>query len=404
MTERRLTRIAAELSRISTEPSAVDATQWADERLAIVPPHRWPLVVADDSRFHHRVIARHLLTRASTLHDEKGKTSDALRAAETASTIFDILAAARPDDASLALDRAEALKEQAKYLIWLSAYELALDTIESGEMLIASIDTREAEILRARLLFTRAIVYGDEDVCRYDDALALLDRARAVFVRLGEVKRRMAVDRMRANVLILSGRIESARTLLMSLLVPVEVMSDRVEYARLLQSLATCAVLLGDAAEAISYAQRARMIHDETGNAVEAAKVVWAIGRAKEIERDYESAAQAFDQAAATFARSNLLDFWIRVRLDFVHSKLAADANADVRVLCESVAATSAALDQRDANRRRHATAEACDYLRRLASRNEMTADAVRYVRAFLEENAVRPPRSFMPAEPELPM
>jgi hypothetical protein len=163
-------------------------------------------------------------------------------------------------------------------------------------------------------------------------------------------------------------------------------------------------MLQGNAAEAISYAHRARAIHAEHGNAVEAARAEWAIGRAKEVGLDYAGAARSFDEAAATFAHSNLLDLWIRVRLDFVHSKLAADKNADVRVLCESIATTSIALDQRDANRRRHATAEACDYLRRLASRNAVTADAVGYVRAFVDEIAERPPRAFVPAEPEMPM
>jgi tetratricopeptide (TPR) repeat protein len=403
VTERRLTRIAAELSRASAEPAAVDAAQWADDQLAIVPLHRWPIVVADDSRFHHRVIARHLLTRASTLHDQKGRTRDALRAAETASTIFGILGAARPDDASLALDRAEALKEQAVYWTELSGYQMALDAIESGEMLIASIESPEAELLRARLLFARAIVYGDEDVCRYDDALALLDRASETFDRLKHVERHLAVDRMRANVLILLRHLAPARELLMSLLTRIEAVGG-IEYAQLLQCVATCAILRGDAVEAVSYAERARAIHSEHENARDIARAQWVIGRAKEIELDYESAARSFDEAAAVFARLNMLDLWIRVRLDFVHSKLAADPNADVRVLCESIAAMSVALDQRDGNRRRHATAEACDYLRRLASTNAVSADTVGYIRAFVDEISERSPRTFVPAEPEIQM
>ena len=64
-----------------------------------------------------------------------------------------------------------------------------------------------------------------------------------------------------------------------------------------------------------------------------------------------------------------MLDLWVRVRLDSVHVALVNDSDADVGILCESIATTSIALDEKEAYRHWQSTAKALDYLRRLAMR-----------------------------------
>ena len=407
MTDRRrhITRLAAELARFASDEAVpADFERWTEERLATAPMHRWPLIVAADSRFHHRVIARHLSRRAMAVLAPEGKIREALRMAETASTILDILAAADPDDVGLAIMRAETLIDRATYLSWLAAYGTALDLIEQAEMLIATILIPDAELVRARLLFARAIVYSDPDICRYDDALALLNRAGDAFRLLEQPARRLAVERVRAAVLMALGQLEAARDLLFDLLIPTEA-ADPHDHARLMHEIAMCAMLRGNATEALHFGLLARAALMRFGNnPSEIGRADWTIGRTLEIAGDYEGAANALNRAAETFAHADLLDLWVRVRLDLVHVALIRDADADVRILCESIAATSIALDRRDANRRRQCTAEALDYLRRVAMRREVTADTVGFVRAYLDEIAIRPARRFIPAVPEQTM
>jgi len=402
---RRVTRLATELVRLGSDAELpADFERWTDERLATAPPHRWPVIVAGDSRFHHRVIARHLSRRAMAVLAECGNMRRALRMSETASTILDILATREPYDAALEIMRAEALVDRATYLTWLGGYAAALDAIESGEMFIASILTPDADLVRARLLFARAIVYSDPDVCRYDDALALLDRAGEAFKLLEQPARGLAVKRMKAAVLMALNHFESARVLLLGLLGATEAADSR-EHARLMHEIAMCAVLMGNAAEALRFGEIARTALMRFGNnPSEIGRADWTIGRALEITGDYAGATEALNRAAETFARADMLDLWVRVRLDYVHVALVRDSAADVRILCESIAATSIALDQKEANRRRQCTAEALDYLRRVAMRQAVTVDTVAFVRAYLDEIAIRPARRFVPAEPEQTM
>ena len=66
-----------------------------------------------------------------------------------------------------------------------------------------------------------------------------------------------------------------------------------------------------------------------------------------------------------------MLDEWVRVRLKAVEVTLARDPDADVRELCESIAATSISLDEGETSRSRRCTAEALEYLRALERENE---------------------------------
>jgi tetratricopeptide (TPR) repeat protein len=402
---RRVTRLAADLARLtSEEPAPADFERWTEERLATTPPDRWPMIALTDSRFHHRLIARYLSRRAMALFVPEGKIREALKISETASTILDILVIGEPDDAALTIMRAETYVDQATYLTWLAQYGGALDTIELAEMLLATILTPDADLIRARLLLARASIYSDPDICRYDDALALLNRAEEAFRWMEEHARHLAAERVRANVLIALGQLETARELLFGLLQPTEA-ANAHEHARLMHDIGVCAERMGNATEALQFSLTARAALMRFGdNPAEIGRVDWTIGRALEIAGDYEGAAGALNRAAEAFSHADLLDLWVRARLDFVHVALTRDPDADMRIICESIAATSIALDQKDANRRRHATAEALDYLRRVAIRRELTADTVAYVRAYLDEIAIRPARRFIPAEPEQTM
>jgi len=92
-------------------------------------------------------------------------------------------------------------------------------------------------------------------------------------------------------------------------------------------------------------------------------------------------------------------------RLDYVAAALRDDPTADVREVVEAVAHVCFLLGDEQSTMRRRYAAEALDFLRRLAKRDELTAEAAEYVRDFVEANRKRPPERFVaPSGPALVM
>jgi hypothetical protein len=111
-----------------------------------------------------------------------------------------------------------------------------------------------------------------------------------------------------------------------------------------------------------------------------------------------------FDSASAVFSESGQQDLWVRVRLDYAHDLLLDDPSANIRVMCESIAAVSTALDQREPLRRHHCTAEALAYLRTSVFENRLTVRDVAYVIQYLDHLTMAPPVRFTPPRPEFVM
>jgi hypothetical protein len=95
---------------------------------------------------------------------------------------------------------------------------------------------------------------------------------------------------------------------------------------------------------------------------------------------------------------------WVLYRLDYIAAALHHDPGADVRADLEGVAVACFVLGRENSTMRRRYAAEALDYLRRLAKRDELTAQRADYVRDFIAANASRPPVRFTPPASELVM
>lgn len=363
-----------------------------DARLSSERPHRWESLVRANAEFHHRVVVAHLISRSDECYPSNPR--DGLSYADAAIAAFEAMNKGRlPEIAADALLYATALKNRATHLYLLGRYSHALCAADASADTVRLFgDTEGVVAHRAAIALARGMIFGDVDVCEYDKALVEIDTAEALFLTASP--ERVADARWwRAMILARCGRLKEARGLFGDLLIAVA--ADSAERGTLMQCLAWCALLDNDDGSAFEYASAALQIHTVRHNRVDRAKAEWAIGRVLSRRNDHEAARAKFESASSALAECSQLDVWVRVRLDHVHDLLTADPRADVRALCESIAAVSQMLDQRERLRRHHCTAEALAYLRRSAAEDVLTAESVAYVIGYLDRLTTAPPARF---------
>lgn len=113
-------------------------------------------------------------------------------------------------------------------------------------------------------------------------------------------------------------------------------------------------------------------------------RLEWLAAHADAIDGSTDVAIASLHTVARSFLEARVLDEWVRVRLDIVTLTVEADPESDVTDLCESIAAMSISLDEREPNRSRRCTAEALEHLRQIAMRRSVTVELAKYVRNYI--------------------
>ncbi len=350
-----------------------------EELLTRLPVHRWPTVAAGDPAMQHDLVITYLLKRA----DVVSAAADLRRAVDYASTAASIAEKmyARGD---LTPERVvEVLKDHSTHLRGARMYGAALAVLGVAESIASA--THEPQLQLAILRLCRAMLFADSNVCRLDEAEALAlacERdfdgrdprrfALATFVRASSRRRRG--DASAALVLFRLAR---------EGFVAAEGV-DALDVAFTDQCTATCLVDLGYPVEAREMIAFARRIFAQHFLAAELLRLEWLSARADAIDGSPDAAIAALHTVARSFLEARLLDEWVRVRLDIVTLILEGDPTSDVTDLCESIAAMSISLDEREPNRSRRCTAEALEHLRQMALRRSVTAELAKYVRSYI--------------------
>jgi hypothetical protein len=156
-------------------------------------------------------------------------------------------------------------------------------------------------------------------------------------------------------------------------------------------------VKIGAYDEGLSHALLAQTGYEAFGNTVAVARVSHVVACALAGLGRFEEAAPRFDASADSVFRAGLHDVWVLDRLDYAAAALRDDPTADVRDVVEAVAHVCFLLGDEQSVMRRKYAAEALDYMRWLAKRDELTAVAAEFVRDFIEANMKRPPVRFVP-------
>jgi tetratricopeptide (TPR) repeat protein len=363
----------------------------AEEIIAILtdqPSHRWPSMVRADPTFHATFVATHLLEVADRFYSSDPRRG--LAYVEAALAICDVVPE-RP-----AALYATALKDKSTYLRRLYRIGEALAALDIADQVAAGAGV-DAEYLGATLKLARAMILADPDVGQFDDALRLASEARAGLGRRDR-PRELTAMRVAAMVEMRRGHFAEALRAFEALLpLTLATSAPELDLATLYYAIAKCAAETGKTRMAYGATALARTIFERLGSRVDVAVCDWIDGRATLNASSYDDCLALFGSAAAVFEQVGRWDLWVRVKLDSVHTLLAADPAADVAQTCESIATMSILLDQREPSRRHHCTAVALEYLRSRAGHGVLLPEEVIYVRSYLDEIAERPPRSFAP-------
>ena len=106
---------------------------------------------------------------------------------------------------------------------------------------------------------------------------------------------------------------------------------------------------------------------------------------------------EEFTRTADIVFQAGLFDVWCLLRLDYIAAALADDGGADVRADAEGVARVAMTIGTTESTQRRRFTAEACNYLRLIATRDMLTYEVAEYVRNYVDRNAKQKPVKFIP-------
>ncbi|HSY51735.1 MAG TPA: hypothetical protein VLC46_23230 [Thermoanaerobaculia bacterium] len=363
------------------DPDAVERSieRNTEEILTRLPVHRWSTVAAGDPSMQHDDVIAYLLKRA----DAVSAAADVRRAVDYADAAASIAEKmyARGD---LSPERVvEVLKEHSTHLRGARMYGASLRVLGVAESIAPATD--EPKLQLAILRLCRAMLFADSNVCRLDEAEALAVACERDFD--GRDPRRFALATfVRASSRRRGGDAFGALALFRSAregFVAAEG-ADALDVAFADQCIATCLVDLGHQVEARERIASARRIFTQQLLAAELLRLEWLSGRADAIDGSLDAAIAALHTVARSFLEARLLDEWVRVRLDIVALILEGDPVSDVTDLCESIAAMSISLDEREPNRSRRCTAEALEHLRQMALRRSVTAELAKYVRSYI--------------------
>lgn len=363
-----------------------------DEAMEDVPPTAWAAELPRKRELHHSLIVAELLRRAIHARENPSIAVDVTAAAVALCDAME--KAGTPPPAQLFFD---ALKERAMALRTANELDAALEMLARASAKASEVDHREQ--LDAVVSLCTAITYSEPDLGKFDEAIALAERAEGVLERCGDRRRMLIARQTKAYALILMHRYAEALSLLLPVAKQYDEMALRFDAATAHQNATICYNGLGMYDEALGHAFLAQCGFEQTGNAVivaraahEAARAIAGLGR-------FDEARAQFDDSAAVVFSAGLYDVWVLYRLDYVAAELHHDPAADVRPEVEAVAVVCLILGRENSTMRRRYAAEALDYLRQLAKRDAVTTEAADYVRDFVALNASRPPVRFRPPE-----
>jgi tetratricopeptide (TPR) repeat protein len=370
-------------------PPIADVTNEVDELIAnllAAPRKTWWKVVLEPE-YRRAEVARRLLSLsvAAKLRDPQL----AVDYAQSATAIVDRIEG--PGVADLRFEvwklASARLREVARY----AETEAALDTADA-----AARDASDPQLAQASISLSRAIFYIEPDVWRPEQAEVLLDRVEQVFIQRAPERMQGALI-VRAQLLFRSGDVSGARQAFATLLHATP-RRDRELHLDATNNLLWARVELREADEETEQAVRHLLAENTAlGRTVHVARALWMLGRINLIRGEYDRAVESLQAAMTNIGDS---DTSVRVGLDMVEALLLDESYDEALRLARALATTTAALDEREPNRRRALTAQVFAYLREAAHRHAWTADLVADLGRYIDRITRQRPVDFIPPMP----
>lgn len=386
-------RQAAEAFDGSCEDLYRAVSELVDEVLEDVPSKDWTAALVGERELHHSLVIAEILRRADRAYENPSIAVDLTSAAVALCEAR--VNAGTPPPAQLQFD---ALKEHAMALRAANDLNGSLDALVRASAVASELGNREQ--LDAVVALCTALTYAEADLGKFDEAIALAERAEGVLELCGDRRRALIARQTKAHALACMSRFAEALPVVLPLAREYEAMGATFDAATAHHLIAHCYVELGIHDEALGHALIAQCGYEKVGNGVLIARVSHVSARAIAGLGRFDEARAQFDDSAELVFAAGLYEVWVLDRLDYLAASLHHDPAADVRGDVEAVARVCLMLGNENSTMRRRYAAEALDYLRRLAKRDELTPEATDYVRDFVFWNANRPPVRFRPPSP----
>lgn len=361
-----------------------------DEVLTDVPSRNWRSQLVLARELHRSAVVREILRRAEREYENPRLVVDLT---ESAVALCDAMTQeGTPPDAELFI---EALKEHAAALRCSGYLDDALKAIGQASALAAGLKDREH--WNAILWLCTALIYVEPDQGKYDEAIVLAENAAAVLDVCGDERRALLARQTKAQALATKQDFRGALSISLAVASDLEAVGAPLDIAVAHHLVAHCCVGVAAYEEALHYVALARQHYEAGGYPVLEARVSHERARALAALGRMDEARSEFMRTAEVVFNARLFDVWAIFRLDYIAAALHDDPAANLRAEVELVAHVCLTLGGAESTLRRRYAAEALEYLRMLAIRDALTAEAADYVRDFVSRNASRPPVRFTP-------
>ena len=382
--------------RVANFDAALQA--FMDETLDDMPSKDWAPMLARNPEFHHSFVIEALLRRLVPVRENPSVVVDLTAAAMQ--LCEEMEKSGSPPPGQLYFD---VLKERAIALRAANELDAAIETLSRASAKASELENREQ--LDAIVALCTALTYSEADLGKFDEAIAMAERAEGVLELCGDHRRAVMARQAKAHALACMSRFAEALPIVLPVAAEYDAMSSLFDAANAHNLVAHCYAELGTFDEALGHALVAECGYEKIGNAAEAARARHVAARAIAGLGRFEEARPQFEESAEVIWAAELYEVWVIVRLDYVAAALHDDSAADVRGDVEAIARVCFMLGRENSTMRRRYAAEALQYLRQLAKRDALTADAADYVRGFVSLNASRPPVRFRaPQQPDFVM
>ncbi len=355
-------------------------------KLLAAPRKTWWKVVLEPE-YRRPDVARRLLSLslAAKLRDPQL----AVAYAQSATAIVD-----RIEGEGVADLRFEVWKLASARLREASRYAETETALEKAD--VAARAASDPQLAQASVALSRALFFIEPDVWRPEEAGALLDRVEQIFAERAPERMRGALT-VRAQLLFRSGEISAARRAFATVLNATPG-GDRELYLDAASNLLWTRVELRESDDETEQAIR-HLLDENTslGRKVQVARALWMMGRINIIRGEYDRAVESLRVAMRTIGDS---DTSVRVGLDMVEALLLDESYDEALRLARELAATTAALDEREPNRRHALTAQVFAYLREAAHRHAWTPQLVVDLGRYIDRIARQRPVDFIPPMP----
>ena len=303
------------------------------------------------------------------------RPTEALTIAQLSTAVADSITAGLYPPLVLAQIRANAWKDRASALRYLSRFDEALDAVFSAEAHLAPFSAVEHD--RAIIQMVKGLVLLQTG--RGEEALSILATCRRVFAEHHDHRRRVHSGIGEGNALYEMSRYEDARRIFASILDDANATNDIESRARIHNNLGYCMTQLGDYVQANIHFSEAIAKFNDLGFTAEVPRTERGAGRVL-IARGQTAAGLAYLRAARRdFTAAGVIEDAGLCALSIAALLVERGEGAEARILTQEVIDefTAAALDER--------TIAAVVRLRDAIDVEGATAETVRTIHAFVE-------------------